>query len=356
MSVALHRPQAMPLERVRPEVALLVVLLHLGLLWVANLYWPLQHVLLGAMQNSAPSITVQIVQKSVDRLVSIASDNAGLNINPDANPQAISNPGRQRFGRSEAMLALPTAQPETSTPLAGTVQAAQATPQLELKSKPNPTPAISPVISPAVTQAASAAVLPTKPVPQTVAAPERAQAPAVRMPDEKSPDLAPAQPMVAAQPLAAAPIAPAAAAAAAAAVPAPAAAPVVSPGVSASSAPNSSASDASNPGTGNASGGVQSSSSGNAVAPLLPPQRASEPLNLNLPPRTVYRPPIAVPRRSLSDIANDQLRRKPRDPFAESVEGAGNIDCLKDAPDGPAQGLLAIGPLLKRAIEEKCRK
>jgi hypothetical protein len=55
-------------------------------------------------------------------------------------------------------------------------------------------------------------------------------------------------------------------------------------------------------------------------------------------------------------MANEQLRRKPRDPFAEGIEAAGNIDCLKDAPEGPAQGLLAIGPLLKRAIEEKCRK
>ena len=79
-------------------------------------------------------------------------------------------------------------------------------------------------------------------------------------------------------------------------------------------------------------------------------------LNLQLPPRYIYRPPIAVPRRSLSDLANDQLRRKPRDPFADAVNGAGNMDCLKDTPEGPVQGLLAVGPLLKRAIEEKCKK
>lgn len=65
---------------------------------------------------------------------------------------------------------------------------------------------------------------------------------------------------------------------------------------------------------------------------------------------------MAVPRRSLSELANDQLRRKPRDPFADAVNGAGNIDCLKDTPEGPVQGLLAVGPLLKRAIEEKCKK
>jgi hypothetical protein len=55
-------------------------------------------------------------------------------------------------------------------------------------------------------------------------------------------------------------------------------------------------------------------------------------------------------------MANEQLRRKPRDPFAESVDSAGNIDCLKDRPEGNAQGLLAVGPLLKRAIDEKCKK
>ncbi|MBC7610800.1 MAG: hypothetical protein H7228_14715 [Polaromonas sp.] len=86
------------------------------------------------------------------------------------------------------------------------------------------------------------------------------------------------------------------------------------------------------------------------------PPRA--PLNLSLPrtqPAYPYRPPLATPR-SLSELANEQLRRKPRDPFAESVNSAGQIDCLKDTPEGPAQGLLAIGPLLKRAIEEKCKK
>ncbi|MES2944300.1 MAG: hypothetical protein V4772_15640 [Pseudomonadota bacterium] len=83
------------------------------------------------------------------------------------------------------------------------------------------------------------------------------------------------------------------------------------------------------------------------------------PLDLSLPrpqPSFPYRPPMAAPQRSLSEMANEQLRRKPRDPFAEAVNSAGHIDCLKEAPDGPAQGLLAIGPLLKRAVDEKCKK
>lgn len=55
-------------------------------------------------------------------------------------------------------------------------------------------------------------------------------------------------------------------------------------------------------------------------------------------------------------MANEQLRRKPRDPLAEGIDKAGDVDCLKVNPDGTYQGLLAIGPLLKFAIEEKCKK
>lgn len=72
-----------------------------------------------------------------------------------------------------------------------------------------------------------------------------------------------------------------------------------------------------------------------------------------------------MPQRSLSEMANEQLRRKPREPFAQDVQSAGDIDCTKDAASQNAenkwgqantQGLANIGPLLKRTIEEKCRK
>jgi hypothetical protein len=79
-----------------------------------------------------------------------------------------------------------------------------------------------------------------------------------------------------------------------------------------------------------------------------------------------YTPPNAQPRRSISEMANEQLRRKPRDPFAEQIDSAGDIDCLKDASAQGREnkindaantaGLLNIGPLLKRTLEEKCRK
>ena len=104
---------------------------------------------------------------------------------------------------------------------------------------------------------------------------------------------------------------------------------------------------------GGATGGVPGGSPSGAGGPAA---GAAKPLDLALPPRYIYRPPITTPQRSLSEMANEQLRRKPRDAFADGIEAAGTTDCLKDAPDSVATGLLAIGPLLKRAIEEKCRK
>jgi hypothetical protein len=73
-----------------------------------------------------------------------------------------------------------------------------------------------------------------------------------------------------------------------------------------------------------------------------------------------------VPQRSLSEMANEQLGVKSRDRLAEGVQGSGLIDCAKDATAQGADnkigdtantaGLMNIGPLLKRTIEEKCRK
>ena len=341
-------PHPLPRERLRPGVGVLVLGLHLGLLWLANLYWPLQSVLFNAVQSTAQSITVQILQKTNARNPS-ADNNAALN----TNPQGISNPGRQRFGRAEAMLELPAAQTEASTPLAGTVQIAQAT---------QPVPSRPVVVTTPTAQ-------PAKPVPQAVATPERAQPDVVSTVDDKLPEPAPSQPIV--TPASLVPPSPATATAPLVAPAAPAItvapAPVsAAPAFSPSTAVNSPVMTTSSPGAVTASGAALASGSGtavpgsgNAAASVLSSPAASgagAPLNLNLPPRYTYRPPLAVPRRSLSEMANEQLRRKPRDPFAEGIEGAGNIDCLKDTPEGPAQGLLAVGPLLKRAIEEKCRK
>ncbi len=87
---------------------------------------------------------------------------------------------------------------------------------------------------------------------------------------------------------------------------------------------------------------------------------------MNLPRTYPYTPPTALPRRSISEMANEQLRRAPRDPLAEGIDSASNIDCGKDAnaqgrdnkisESTNTAGLMNIGPLLKRTLEEKCRK
>ena len=65
-------------------------------------------------------------------------------------------------------------------------------------------------------------------------------------------------------------------------------------------------------------------------------------------------------------MANEQLRRDRRGKLEEGIDNAGDIDCLKDAgAQGQSNkindnvntaGLMNIGPLLKRTLEEKCKK
>ena len=359
MTVVLHRPQPLPPERVRFGAILWVAALHLALLWVANLYWPLQNLLLAAAQNSAPSITLQIFKKSLDSLTSPAASSAEIN----SNPQAISRLGRQRFGRAEAMLGLPATQTEATTPLAGTAQTA-LTALLPVVSSTPPMPgsqakvdtvkpeAVKPeAVKQEVAKQEVAKQEVAMPEPQVAALPTApAPAPVAAVPTDAPNNAAGSTPIVQASSAEPSPVRLAATSGA-----------VSAPSTSTSTITSKSTSASiNNNGAGN-QGSAASSAAGSSQGaisgtPASAASSAGAPLNLNLPPRYIYRPPIVVPRRSLSDMANDQLRRKPRDPFAEGIESAGNIDCLKDNPDGPAQGLLAIGPLLKRVIEEKCRK
>lgn len=83
------------------------------------------------------------------------------------------------------------------------------------------------------------------------------------------------------------------------------------------------------------------------------------PLNLNLPrtqPSYPYRPPLATPGGSLAERANAQLNPKPRDPFADAVNEAGDVDCLKGPPKGTNQGLFGIITLAQKLFEEKCKR
>ena len=78
------------------------------------------------------------------------------------------------------------------------------------------------------------------------------------------------------------------------------------------------------------------------VVPAIPPHPG---------PFRVQRP------RSLSEMANEQLRRGKKDPLTEGMEGASTDDCLH-APRqaGPVGGLLALPGLAARALADKCAK
>lgn len=85
-----------------------------------------------------------------------------------------------------------------------------------------------------------------------------------------------------------------------------------------------------------------------------------------LPPAPVLTPalsPLPGPyriqrQRSISDMANEQLRRgRPKDPLAEGIE-SGSIDDCMHAPRDAQQvgGLLAAPALIGRALAGKCAK
>ena len=390
MTAVVLRPRPLPLDRVQPSVGLLVLVLHAALLWLATLYWPVQNVVLGAVQDAVQIITVQIFQKTTEPRKPPTQDIAATN----ANPFAISSPGSQRFGRSEAMLALPAVPLERSTPLATTAQIARPTATRGLPSAATTaTTAVTTAPSAAPPISSTPAAPQAQPKPVLQAAPDQQAAPSAtpRIAEEKllptatapsqvtNPSIAalerPLQPAQTPPPTVAAPTPTPTPALSPAPPPSIATAPAVtnSPQTPVTAAPISSASSnaatatlASGPSPaasglgGSTSGTLPGLSSGdtgaNTGGSAASGAATGAPLNLTLPPRSVYRPPLAVPQRSLAELANDQLRRRPRDAFADSIDRASHIDCLKDAPDGTLQGLLAIGPLLKRAIEEKCRK
>jgi hypothetical protein len=71
----------------------------------------------------------------------------------------------------------------------------------------------------------------------------------------------------------------------------------------------------------------------------------------------IYPLPYRNQRRSLADMANEQLRRDRPDPLAQGMKDAGRDDCLH-APEkpGPLSGLLAAPQLVQRALTDRCAK
>jgi hypothetical protein len=344
-------------DRARPGVGLCVVLLHAGLLWLATIYWPLQlavqdvrEVAVQIFRSGVPDKERPDAKASADSVA--VNRSAQLEAAMARNPRSITT---QRVGRAETQLDLPlvqdAVQPATplaaqqSTPFAGTRQVV-----IEKKS-PVAEVAVVPSLPPVTALPATpvAPVVSTVPAAATlsVAAPAPATSPLSVAPGAVSATVAlpaPAAdtPVMAVPPLAITEPAPDSAAAAVASG--------ALANVNANPNPNSNSS-----GNLNENAASATSAGGAGMGAQGDLDSRSNRLNLGLP-RFIYRPPLALPRRSLAEQANEQLRRKPRDAFADAVEGAGNIDCLKETPEGPAQGLLAIGPLLKRAIEEKCKK
>ena len=97
--------------------------------------------------------------------------------------------------------------------------------------------------------------------------------------------------------------------------------------------------------------------SGPSPAPSRPPSAPQLPAFAPVLP--LHPGPFRDKRRSLSEMANEQLRRgtKPRDPFAEGMGEAAVDDCLH-APGGvpSVTGLLAVPGLAARALSGRCAK
>lgn len=100
-------------------------------------------------------------------------------------------------------------------------------------------------------------------------------------------------------------------------------------------------------------GGAPLPGPGGVPAPRTAPPPLILPNFSNLP--GPYR---IQPRRSLADMANEQLRRGgPRDPLAEGMRDAGKADCTR-APTTTSTvgGLLAAPGLIARGLSGDCPK
>ncbi|MBL0392651.1 hypothetical protein JJ685_16040 [Ramlibacter monticola] len=98
---------------------------------------------------------------------------------------------------------------------------------------------------------------------------------------------------------------------------------------------------------------------------VAPPAVARPPA---LPPAPVILPPSPLPslqgpyrppqRRSLADMANEQLRRgQPRDGLAEGMGEAARQDCLRgDGRPGTVNGLLNAPAVIGQALSGTCPK
>ena len=102
MSNVLHRPQPLPLARLRASMVCLVVVLHGVVLCLTSLLWPLQM----SLPTAAPA-TPQNTSAQGFTSTTVAATSLKY--------QVITDFGRQRFGRADTKLVLAQTQARRST-------------------------------------------------------------------------------------------------------------------------------------------------------------------------------------------------------------------------------------------------
>lgn len=95
---------------------------------------------------------------------------------------------------------------------------------------------------------------------------------------------------------------------------------------------------------------------GDASGTAATPRRAPAPVFVLPPPSDPYRYRPVPRQRSLSEMANEQLRRgKPTDKLADGMDEAGVPDCVRAGRTETFAGLLAAPVLAARALQGKCK-
>ncbi len=380
-----------PASRAQREVWLAVLLAHVLGLWLIHLYWPVHRVfsqavvqIFRASSAAAPDASTP-ADKNVKPFTSTTADSALLSASTAPSQRQRGITAQRRLQASMA-LSLPTLTAEQSTPLQTTSQL--PTPQPSRKRSPAVTTKAEPLREtsaaldtpirlreePAIQTAASVPAVEPAPIPTPAPVPvplPPAPQPPAPVPPVQAPAPPPA-PFTASNPS----LAPASAAVAAlpslARAPATASGNVPSQGAATVSSSGSATGNPTGSSTGSAIGATTGSAIGSPAGPPSNPNvpQTRPPLDLRLPsparPTFPYTPPNAQPRRSISEMANEQLRRDRPGKLEAGIENAGDIDCTKDATaqgqgnkindNVNTAGLMNIGPLLKRTLEEKCKK
>jgi hypothetical protein len=374
----LYRPATPPFprERMSPGAIATATAIHAGLLWLLLQYSPLvptvRYVVYQYVRPISPApeanraITIRPkAATSPTEAPAVFSNTPESSVPMQATaqlPETVQPQQKKPAPRAVEPKPIPKRRTETAPQRAAEPVPAPPAPPVPMPPAPAPAPEIAPTPvappvpipappEPAPVPAPEPVPLPTPaPAPAPVAAPPPIPAPA----PEPVPAPVPAEPPVAAPP-----------------APAPVAPPVAPPAVQTPAAPAPTQRlqgpvidvpvAPGSPGAGSATPVLvpQPAPGGGWGAPIPAPPRAA------LPPAPVLAPAIpphpgpyrVAPQRSVSEMANAQLRREKKDPLAADVEDASVDDCLR-ASDKPSvvSGLLNAPVVAARALTGKCAK